>query len=130
MDSELYDLETDPGQERNLIAEHPEVAAEMRSLWIDFLKEHDASEERIRPFVDGQDASPTPRDGRLFGFRDDLGQFVAFDSEEQARGMAHREGFPGSPRRVESTTFGAVLDENPKNLIFLAGQYYWAEDLA
>jgi hypothetical protein len=31
---------------------------------------------------------------------------------------------------VREVTFGALLDDNPKNLIHLHDQYYWAEDLA
>jgi arylsulfatase A-like enzyme len=130
MPSELYDLQSDPEQLSNVIQDHPAVAQGLRSRWIEFLRERGATEERIRPFRDGQDAAPTPREGKLFGFQDDLGQFIAFPGEEQATAMAGREGYPGPTRSVEERSFGSILEEDPKNLVFLNGQYYWAEDLA
>jgi hypothetical protein len=72
----------------------------------------------------------TPAGGKLYAFRDDLGQWIAFPTEREARMYAYRDDAPGSKRRVEKMTFGALLDDNPKNLIHLYGQYYWAQDLA
>ena len=43
--------------------------------------------------------------------------------------MAWQEEFPGTRREVRERRFGEILDENPRNLAFLAGQYYWAQDL-
>jgi len=44
---ELYHLPDDPGQTRNLIAERPEVAAELHRRLIAFLEEHGADPQRI-----------------------------------------------------------------------------------
>lgn len=128
--SELYDLERDPGQERNVIKEYPEVAERLYKAWIGFLEDHGASESRIRPFVEPIGEVHTPASGKLYAFRDDMGQWIAFSTEREARMRAYREGAPGPKRKVEEVTFGALLDDNPRNLIFLYGQYYWAQDLA
>lgn len=50
MSSELYDLERDPNQTRNVIDAHPEVAASFREALIRFLVEHGAPEPGIAPF--------------------------------------------------------------------------------
>ena len=60
----------------------------------------------------------------------DAGQWVAFPTERQALAVAYRDDAPGPRRNVEETTFGAILDDNPKNLVHMYGQFYWAEDLA
>lgn len=72
----------------------------------------------------------TPHSGELWSFRDDLGQWIAYSSEAQARGAAWRENAPGPQRQVERITFGQLLEDNPRNLIQLYSRFYWAEDLA
>lgn len=128
--SELYDLAADPEQIDNVIDQHPEVARRMRQAWLDFLANHGAPESRLRPYVDGNLQVSTPTSGKLFAFRDDRHQWIAFASEAQARKAAHREDAPGPQRTVEEISFGALLDDNPQNLVFLYGQFYWAKDLA
>ena len=128
--SELYNLRQDPQQKRNLIDQYPEVTKSMHKAWSEFLQEHGASDERLRPFVEPIGEVHTPAGGKLYAFRDDLGQWIAFPTEREARMYAYRDDAPGSKRRVEKMTFGALLDDNPKNLIHLYGQYYWAQDLA
>ena len=129
MGSELYDLKADPDQNRNVVEEHPEVADEMGKAWLTFLEEHGASEPRIQPFVDAEVDVHMPREGQLHAFRDDLGQWIAFPSEAEARASAFHENASGPRRQVEMISFGDLLEDNPRNLIHLYGQYYWAEDL-
>ena len=50
MPSELYDLEEDPAQEENVIAEYPEVAEALHRALIAFLEEHSVPEPGIAPF--------------------------------------------------------------------------------
>ncbi|MBC7236188.1 MAG: sulfatase-like hydrolase/transferase [Chloroflexi bacterium] len=50
MRSELYDLQSDPKQEHDLINERPEIARELRLSLIDFLVQHGAPEPGIAPF--------------------------------------------------------------------------------
>jgi hypothetical protein len=91
---------------------------------------HGAAKERLRPWV-GDDAPPhAALRGELYAFRDDLGQWIAFPTGREASAAAHREDAPGPQRAVESVTFGKLLEDNPKNLVHLFEQYYWAEDLA
>jgi arylsulfatase A-like enzyme len=128
--SELYDLEADPGQEHNVIDEHQQVAKRMYDAWIAFLKESGASDARIRPFVDAHVDVHIPTSGKLFAFRDDQGQWIAFSTEREARLAAYRKNAPGTAKEVREVTFGQMLDDNPRNLVHLNDQYYWASDLA
>ena len=50
-------------------------------------------------------------------------------TEREAWAMVERDGSAGTAPKVEEITFGALLEDNPKNLIHLHDQYYWAEDL-
>mgnify|MGYP005835466359 CR=1 FL=1 len=130
MPSELYNIKNDPRQKNNVIKDHPDVAKRMRNAWIEFLKEHGAPEARIKPFVEPIAEVHTPTGGKLWAFRDDMGQWIAFPTEREARALAYREDAPGPRRSIQEVTFGQLLDDNPKNLIHLFGQYYWAQDLA
>jgi arylsulfatase A-like enzyme len=128
--SELYNLREDPEQQHNVIDAHPDVAAEMKRAWIAFLEDHGASESRIRPFLDGLTEVHAVTSGTLWAFRDDHGQWIAFPTEREAREAAYQENAPGPKRDVEEVTFGEFLEDDPKNLVHVFDQYYWAEDLA
>jgi len=69
-------------------------------------------------------------EGDLYAFRDDFGQWIAFPTERQARTAAYMSNAPGDLRDIEVVTFEQVLADNPKNLLHLFEQYYWAEDFA
>ena len=129
MPSELYNLEDDPEQAHNIIDDHPEVAVQMKAAWLSFLEEHDASEARIRPFRETTGDVHAMARGKVYAFRDDLGQWIAFPTERQAQEAAYLPNAPGAPRKIEEITFGQLLADNPKNLVHLFDQYYWAEDL-
>ena len=124
--SELYNLTEDPEQTTNIIAQYPDVAERMHQAFIAFVKAHGASEARLRPFVEGQVAVTI--EGDLYAFRDDLDQWIAFPTEQKARAAAYQPNAPGHPREIEVVTFEKLLADNPKNLIHLFEQYYWAED--
>ena len=124
--SELYNLKDDPGQTHNVIAQYPDVAQRMHRAFIAFMQEHGASEARLRPFVEGQVAVTI--EGEFYAFRDDFGRWIAFSTEQQARAAAYMPNAPGEPREIETVTFEKLLADNPKNLIHLFEQYYWAED--
>jgi arylsulfatase A-like enzyme len=128
--SELYNLQDDPNQEDNVIDDYPDVAERMKAAWIAFLRSHGASEDRIRPFVEGETEVHAITEGEVYAFRDDRGQWIAFPTEREAREAAYQENAPGPQREVRAVTFGDLLADNPKNLIHLFDQYYWAEDLA
>lgn len=128
--SELYNLTTDPNQQQNVLDQYRDVAQAMHKAWIDFLSAHNAPEERIQPFLAAKEEVHLLADRELFAFREDQGFWLACPSEDQALALAYRDDAPGPKRRVECITFGALLDDNPKNLLRLANQYYWAADLA
>lgn len=48
--SELYDLEADPSQQHDVLAENPDVARVLRQTLIDFLETYGAREPAIAPF--------------------------------------------------------------------------------
>ncbi|HIE19388.1 TPA: hypothetical protein EYP75_06640, partial [Candidatus Bathyarchaeota archaeon] len=52
--SELYDLSRDPGETENLIDERPEVADELRSKMIKFLRSLGTGEEILRKWMKGE----------------------------------------------------------------------------
>ena len=47
--SELYNLKSDPNQEKNVIHEYPEVAREIHSLFVDFMKDTKMAEYLVKP---------------------------------------------------------------------------------
>ena len=130
MPSELYNLKSDPAQQCNLIEQYPQIAQRMHAAWTSFLEGHNASPARMRPFLDANIDVHAPTGGKLYAFRDDRGGWIAFPTEEKARRMAHRDGSSAPGVEIEEITFGALLDDDPKNLIHLFDQYYWAQDLS
>jgi hypothetical protein len=128
--SELYNLKEDPDQEHNVLDQHTAVARGMRQAWTEFLESHGAPQSRIRPFMEANVDTHTPVTRKFYAFRDDLGQWIAASSEGAAQALAYRDDAPGPVHEIEEITFEALLDDNPKNLVHLFGQYYWAQDLA
>jgi len=127
--SELYNLLDDPQQHDNVIDAHPDIAKRMKAAWISFLEMHGASEERLRPFVEERTEVLPTTHSTVYAFRDDLGQLIAFTSERAAREAVYRDDAPGPMREIKAMLFEEVLADNPKNLVHLYDQYYWAEDL-
>jgi hypothetical protein len=64
----------------------------------------------------------------LWGFKDDEGKTITFTSEDEANAMG-RDPEGVTIRSVFKTTMGELLADDPRNLVFTHGQYYWAEDL-
>jgi arylsulfatase A-like enzyme len=138
----LFDIQRDPDQENNVIDQHPDVAERMHRKWIGFLEAHGAPESRIRPFREGFFGQRSaerraagrpggmPLDGKVYAFRDDRNQWIAHGTVLEARRRARDARAPGPSRRIEEVAFGEILEDGPKNLVHLYGQYYWAEDLA
>jgi len=127
--SELYDLENDPHQLDNVIDLHPDRAAAMYRRAVEALEQGGALPARLRPFTEGVAQAATDLAQELWSFADDGGKEIAFTSEGQALAVGRdAEGNPN--RRVTHTTFGELLSRDPKALIYVHGQYYWASDLA
>jgi len=77
---ELYDKQSDPEEENNIIAEHPEEVSRLHQAALDFLREHEAHESIIQWFETGEigDTStykpmPPRPSGYYTYFRDILG---------------------------------------------------------
>jgi len=63
----------------------------------------------------------------LYLIRDRVGQIIGFPTPEEARECLITDSLhPG----VEERSFGWLLDNQPKALIRIFSQYYWAEELA
>lgn len=127
--SELYNIAEDPAQMHNIIDDYPEIAEKLRTTWLSFLTSHGASEERLRPFNEGHVPPPAVTQGTLYAFRDDLGQLIGFQTEREAIQAAFLENAPGPRRNVLAMSFDQFLADDPKNLLHLYDQYYWADDL-
>jgi arylsulfatase A-like enzyme len=127
--SKLYDLQQDPEQRVNVIDEHPDIAERMHRQWVDFLERHNAPPERVRPFLEPREQPQTRGDSPLFAFRDDLGQWIAFPNRLDAEQHAFHPEYPRPDRKIETITFDRLGNDNPRNLVFLYRQYYWAQDL-
>ncbi|MCH7905987.1 MAG: sulfatase [Chloroflexi bacterium] len=127
--SELYDLEADPDQLDNVIDQHPDRAETMYAKAVAALRDGGASAARLRPFLEQMPDTPVVASEPLWGFKDDEGKTITFMSEAEAVGMGRDpDGVPN--RSIFKTSMGDLLADNPRNLVFTHGQYYWAEDLA
>lgn len=124
---ELYHLPSDPAQERNAIAEHPETAERMHRALVDFLGEAGTPPERLRFYAEPQPRLTLQRDALLYAIRDVAGLWLAFPTEAEAASCLVA---PLPPQQVTPTRFGALLDRQPRALVHLHEQYYRAEDLA
>lgn len=132
--SELYDLRDDPAQEGNLIADHPEVAMRMQRALLEFMKQHGAHkalmdlynstyEEMTAPMADS--VKKLKADDKLFIMYDQRQKPIAFLSEAEAAATCACQ--PGE-LDLEIRTFESFRDEDPRNLVFLDGQFHWAQD--
>lgn len=124
---ELYDLRADPGQTTNLIDQQPDVAHRLHTLLLDWLAAHDAPPERLRAYQGEASATAgLPPETPLFAIHDAAGRIYAFLDEPHAR-EALLPDLP--PQPVEPITYGALLERQPRALVYVHEQYYWAEDL-
>lgn len=124
---ELYDLRSDPRQERNVLAEHPETAAELEDALIDWLSDLGAPPERVRAYrADASASGGLPPETELFTIRDADGRLYAFLDDPHAREAL----LPDLPaQEVARVSFGDVLASDPNALVYVHEQYYYAEDL-
>jgi arylsulfatase A-like enzyme len=133
--SELYSLTDDPGQTRNVIEAHPDVARELHAALISFLEGaggSGASEARIAPFrgdvltTGAEPEAPAVEAGTtLYTVQDERGVTIAFETEQQARNLMRLPRGEG----VKSETAGELRRRLPKALYYTPTQYYWLSDL-
>ena len=57
-EEELYDIRKDPGQENNVFAQYPEIAAELKAFYDSYWASIENSIEVIEPIIVGHDAEP------------------------------------------------------------------------
>jgi arylsulfatase A-like enzyme len=122
---ELYHLTEDPGQERNVIAAHPEIARQMHAAFVEFMQEVGAPLDQIRLYTEPQPALALNHATVLYAVQDDAGLWLAYPSESEASTCLR-----ALPRQsVEPIRFGALLDRQSHALVHMHEQYYRAEDI-
>ena len=127
--SELYDLKSDPMQKKNIIDEEKEIADEMRQALISFLEREGAKEQMIAPLKSEdkyirESLKPT---ATLYALRDSEGRILAYLTLEEARERLSSQLMSREPKRI---TFQSLVQKDPKAMVFIEGQYYWAEELS
>jgi arylsulfatase A-like enzyme len=122
---ELYHLPTDPRQERNVLAENPEVAATLHRAFVEFLAEAGAPAERTRLYTEPQPALSLGDGARLFAVCDPNGLWLAYPTEAEA--AICLASLP--PQAIQEMRFGDLLGRQPRALVHLHEQYYRAEDI-
>jgi len=133
--SELYNLKGDPGQHENVIKDHMNVASTMQSALIAFMREYGGSDALIDLYSVAPEGMVAPKDDSakrlrprdaVFLTHDQRGTPIAFLSKREA---AERCASAVDDLVLEARSFGWLRDRNPRSLIYVDGQYYWAEDL-
>jgi len=127
--SELYDLKSDPMQEKNVISEEKDIADEMRRALILFLEERKAKDQILTPLKSREryvreSLKPSTT---LYVLQDLEGRFFAYLTLEEARERISPQLRSKNAKRV---TFQSLLQKDPKAMVFIEGQYYWAEELS
>jgi arylsulfatase A-like enzyme len=124
---ELYHLPTDPQQEHNVIAAHPSVAQAMHRALVEFLQASGAPAERVQLYTEPQPRLTLSPSVPLFGLRDATGCWLAYPTEAEAAECLS----PALPSQaITPWRFGDLRERQPRALIHLHEQYYWAEDLS
>jgi arylsulfatase A-like enzyme len=126
-DHALYHLPDDPGQTRNVIADHPDRARRMHQAFIDFMTASGAPAERIRLYTEPQPRLSLHDETELFAFQDPRGLWLAFRREADARAL-FSAAMPA--QEIRSMRFGELRALQPRALVLSRGQYYRAEDVA
>ena len=127
--SELYDLKSDPMQEKNVINEEKDIADEMRRALISFLEERKAKDQILTPLKSREryvreSLKPSTT---LYVLQDLEGRFFAYLTLEEACERISPQLRSKNAKRV---TFQSLLQKDPKAMVFIEGQYYWAEELS
>ena len=135
MPSELYDLAADPGQQHNVIEQHPDVAAAMFEALIRFLEAKGTPETGIAPFrrsktARGEHPAARPDTGMgdmiVHVMRDNHGKWLATPDEAEAR-VFLTPAF--QDQRIETMTLAELHRRDPRAMVRARAQFYWAEDL-
>ena len=128
-DRELYDLDADPAQARNVLAREPTVAADLHERLLGFLEDLGTAPDRVALYRDTariRQATLLPGDTPLHTIADAGGRQYAFLRRAEADACLTPALPPQAPRE---TTLGLLRAADPRALVHVQGQYYRAEDL-
>jgi arylsulfatase A-like enzyme len=127
---ELYDLGVDPAQSTNVIAQRPDIAADLHTRLIGWLTDLGAAPERIDLYRDaaGGDrlVSPIEAEATVFAIHDARGVDLAFPTRAEAEQCLTGDVPAQSVRTV---TFAEFAFASPRGLVHVDEQYYRAEDM-
>jgi hypothetical protein len=107
----------------------------MQDALLHFMQREGTPESRISPFHYPLEEMTSPQEGRqqhladatcLLVMCDEQGQLIGFPTIEDAQWCLAPDL---SEWELEERTFGWLRQSNPKNLVYIQGQYYWAQDL-
>jgi arylsulfatase A-like enzyme len=128
--SELYDLEADPGQTRNVAKEHPEVISQLHDRLVGWLEEHGAPAERVDRYREagsgGQHAPLVDPNTPVFTIEDTRGYRFAYLQRATAERMLGADFASGA---IRETTLGALEQASVTTFVHIHDQYYWPGDL-
>lgn len=133
--SELYNLKNDPDQNENVIADNLDIAVKMQQALAEFMREYGGSQalidiysptrkEMVAPMADS--AKKLKAEDLLYVMHDQRGTPIAFLSEEDA---AKRCACQSGELDLEVRSFGWLHGRDPRHLIYMDGQFHWAQDL-
>jgi len=133
--SELYNLENDPDQNENVIADNLDVAVKVQQALVEFMREYGGSqalidlysstrEEMVAPMADF--AKRLKAEDMLYVMRDRRGTPMAFLSEGEA---AERCACQPGELELEVRSFGWLREHDPRHLIYMDGLFHWVQDL-
>ncbi|CAA9549206.1 MAG: hypothetical protein AVDCRST_MAG88-643, partial [uncultured Thermomicrobiales bacterium] len=129
-DRELYDLDADPAQGRNLIAERPDVAAELHAALVAWLEGVGMPPGRVARYRRGERSAARdpllPADTPLWAIEDGRGHTLAFTHRGAAEACL---GPAVPPQAARETTLGRLREQVPRALVDMHDQYYRSEDL-
>lgn len=127
---ELYDLEHDPEQARNVIDREPEVAAGLHKQLLDFLQGVEMPPERLALYREypshSANAPLLPGDVTLHVVTDHRGLRLAFPRRSEAEECL---GPALPPQQIQHLTLRQLREEAPEALVHVQAQYYRVDDL-
>lgn len=123
---ELFNLDNDPTQRENVIAQHPAVADQLHRTLLAFLAEHGMPAAQTARY---EESDPDTRDSLL---RPETPLHVAEHTDGHSYAFVDAAEaaacFPGAT--TEQITFAQLADRSPRALVAVDDQYYRVDDLS
>lgn len=127
--SELYDLKTDPSQECTVLDENPDVKIELREAFISFMEQMKGRKNITATFKSGKQAvnETLPPNLTIYTIRDTRDITYAYLNHAEASQRVSQEM---TSQKVKPIKFETLQKRDPKAMIFIGQQYYYAKELS